>query len=219
MQCFNCLRNWRMNHWCFWEKMTCRPVSMFGRRRHHLKRRSQTTDPLYSASRSDDDEALDRQQVPDAVVYLSTRSPPKHGTPASLCSYHRYFRSRTGTGSDVMLTQPPIYVTHTAVGDVDPASTQTSYPLLVHPASTLNFRSSDVTSPEVGRRSPTCFRSADNLQDFAEGDGFTVGRQRRGGADVVMGSIKRKRTKWSTTDGQEESSETENLCTTTINCS
>ena len=186
-------------------------------RRRHLKRRSQTTDPLYTTSRFDDDETLDHQQVPDSVIYVPTCSPLKD-TPHSLCSYHRYFRSRTGSGSDAMWRpdRTPIYVASTLGGDFgDMDVGQTSFPLLVHPASTLatpRFRSTAMTSPEVVRKSPTSFRSADNLDSVVGTpppgrDHCTSPRQPK---DVVE-SVTRKRTMW-TSDGLEEPAETENLC-------
>jgi len=194
-------------------------------RRRHLKRRSQTTDPLYSASRFDDDETIDRQQLPDSVIYVPTCNQLKD-TPTSLCSYHRYFRSRTGSGNDAMWRpdQTPIYVAST-VADMD--ASQTSFPLLVHPASTLatpHFRSTAMTSPEVDRRPPTSFRSADNLDCAgtvaAGGDHSTSPRQAVGAG--VVESVRRKRTLW-TADGLEQPSETENLCScehpATVDCS
>ena len=188
-------------------------------RRRHLKRRSQTTDPLYSASRFDDDETLDRQQVPDSVIYVPTYSPLKD-TPNSLCSYHRYFRSRTGSGNDAIWRpdRTPIYVASRVghdLGEMDAG--QTSFPLLVHPASTLTtprFRSIAMASPEISRRPPTSFRSADNLDSTAgtppAGRDHSTSPGQPFRADVVE-SIARKRTIW-TADGHEEHSETENLC-------
>lgn len=176
-----------------------------------MKLRSQTTDPLYSASRFDDDETLDCQHVPDSVIYVPPCSPLKD----TLCSYHRYFRSRTGSGNDAMWRpdRTPVYVAST--GDMDAGLT--SFPLLVHPASTLatpRFRSTAMTSPEVNRQPPTSFRSADNL-DCAVGtpsagcDRSTSPRQSVG-ADVLE-SVRRKRTMW-TADGHEQPSDTDNLC-------
>jgi len=189
-------------------------------RRRHLKRRSQTTDPLYSTSRFDDDETLDHQQVPDSVIYVPTYSPLKD-TPHSLCSYHRYFRSRTGSGSDAMWRpdRTPIYVANTLgrdFGDMDIG--QTSFPLLVHPASTLatpRSRSTAATSPEVTRKPPTSFRSADNLDSVVgtPPSGCDQSTSPRQPADVVgmTESVTRTRTMW-TADGLEEPSETDNLC-------
>ena len=193
-----------------------------------MKRRSQTTDPLYSASRFDDDEVLDRQQLADSVIYVPTCNQLKDTTP-SLCSYHRYFRSRTGSGSDAMWRpdQTPIYVAGTVpVADMDAA--QTSFPLLIHPASTLatpHFRSTAMTSPEVDRRPPTSFRSADNLDcavGTAAADGDHSKSPRQAVSSGVVESVRRKRTLW-TADGLEEASETENLCScehpATVDCS
>jgi len=108
----------------------------------------------------DDDEALDRQRVPDSsALYVSA---------PSLCSYHRHCRSRTGSGNEtgsgndaIWRTTPPVYV-------ADAAGNNTSFPLLVHPASTLAppfYRSAAAmtSSPEVARRREKSFRSADNL--------------------------------------------------------
>jgi len=196
-------------------------------RRRHLKRRSQTTDPLYSTSRFDDEDSLDRQQVPDSVIYVSTHSPLKDAPPPSLCSYHRYFRSRTGSGNDAMwrADRTPIYVA--SAGDTETG--QTSFPLLVHPASTLatpHFRSAAMTSsPEVARRRATSFRSADNLDSSVDspsaGGNISKSPRQRIRADVGE-SIRRKRP-LRMADRQEEPSETENLCScdhpATIDCS
>jgi len=190
-----------------------------GRRRRHLQRRSQTTDPLYSASRFDDDEALDRQQtVPDSVIYVPTCSPSLKHTPQSLCSYHRYFRSRTGSGNDAIwppaADRTPIYVAGTVGRDLTEAAGQTSFPLLVHPGSTLatpRFRSTAMTSP-----SPMSFRSADNL-DTASADQSTPPPRQPVRADLVE-SIRRKRTTWTAAaagaaaDVDNERSETQTLC-------
>ena len=188
-------------------------------RRRHLKRRSQTTDALYTASRFDDDETLDRQHVPDSVIYVPTCNPVKD-TPPSLCSYHRYFRSRTGSGNDAMWRpdRTPIYVASTTgrdLGDTDAG--QTSFPLLVHPASTLatpRFRSTAMTSPEVASRPPMSFRSADNL-DCSVGTPsrachYPTSPGEPDRADVVE-SVRHKRAMW-TADGHQEHSDTENLC-------
>jgi len=135
------------------------------RRRRQLKRRSQTTDPLYTASRSfdaDDETPNHHQHVPDSVIYVPTCNTINDTTPSALCSYHRYYRSRTKSGCDAVW-QTPLYTV-----EGPDAAPQTSFPLLVHPASTLATpratRSTAMTpSPEVVGRPRTCFRSADNL--------------------------------------------------------
>jgi len=183
-------------------------------------------DPLYSATRFDDDETPDHQHVPDAVVYVATRGgSPFSGTPTSLCSYHRHFRSRTGSGNDAMWRgpdgTPPIYAASAAAGNAGARQTTTSFPLLVHPASTLAmpyFRSPETRSPEVVRRPPpTSFRSADNL-DCTVATHSPAGRRdysstppRQPVAADLVEAIRRKRPVW-TASGHDERSETENLC-------
>lgn len=179
-------------------------------RRRHLQRRSQTTDPLYSASRLDDDDTLDRQHVPDSVIYVPTCNPSLKDTPQSLCSYHRYFRSPTGSGSDAIW---PSYVPGHEL-----EAGQTSFPLLVHPGTlqvTPRFRSVAMTSPELTRHPPPMsFRSADNLESASERDQSTSPVRQHVRADLVE-SVRRKRTSWTAaakTDDDNERSERRNLC-------